>query len=172
MDTIFAMSSMSSSPHTVPSHDAYAQFETKRRRLRKGTHSCWECKRRKMKCIFDPLNNATSICNGCRRRGSHCVSQDFPDVVSFSTDNTLTTSLPIFGGEVVMRGESQHAGRDSTLSDETTPLTPLSGDGTLVSMTAEPSRHRAFFTSSEVCMPGPRVMMINDTASSASHRRE
>lgn len=171
---------MSSSLHAVPSHDAYAQSEAKRRKLRKGTHSCWECKRRKMKCIFDPITNATSICNGCQRRGSQCVSQDFPDVASFSTDNTLTTSLPISGGEGVVRGGSRHAGRDSTISDDRTPLTPLSEDDrradygipTLVSMTAEPSRHRAFFTSSEVRMPDSCVMMVNDTASSAPYRRE
>lgn len=174
--------SMSSSPHAVPSHDAYAQSEAKRRKLRKGTHSCWECKRRKMKCIFDdPLTNATTICNGCRRRGSQCVSQKFPDVVSFSTDNTLTTPLPIFEGEGALRGESRHAGRDSTLSNEIAPLTPPSEDGrradygipipTSVSMTAEPSRHRPFYTSSEVRMPGSRVMIVTDTASSACHRR-
>ena len=180
MDALIAMS-MSSSPHAVPSHDVYAQSEAKRRRLRKGTHSCWGCKRRKMKCTFDdPLTNATTICTGCRRRGSPCVSQEFPDVVPFSTDNTLTTPRPTFGVEGVLRGESQHAGRYSTLSNEFAPLTPPSEDGrradcgipisTSVSMSAKPSRHRTSYTSSEVRMPGSRVMMVTDTASSASHR--
>ncbi|KAE8350729.1 hypothetical protein BDV28DRAFT_138533 [Aspergillus coremiiformis] len=50
--------------------------DTKRRKIRKGTHSCWECKRRKMKCIFDPLSTR---CAACRRRGSQCVSQEFPE---------------------------------------------------------------------------------------------
>lgn len=63
-------------PHVAPSHDAYGQ--AKRRKVRKGTHSCWECKRRKMKCRFDPCIASTS-CNGCRRRGSPCVSQEFPE---------------------------------------------------------------------------------------------
>ncbi|KAJ5980494.1 hypothetical protein N7481_007792 [Penicillium waksmanii] len=65
-----------SAPHVAPSHDAHEQ--PKRRKVRKGTHSCWECKRRKMKCIFDPRISRTS-CNGCRRRGSSCIGQEFPE---------------------------------------------------------------------------------------------
>lgn len=168
-----AMSMSMSSPRAAPSHDAYAQSEFKRRRVRKGTHSCWECKRRKMKCIFDPLTNATTTCNGCRRRGSQCVSQEFPEVVSFSMDNTLTTPSPIFGGERVARAETRYAGRDSTPSDGRTPTTPPSEDGrradyvipipTPVSMTAEPLQHLAFYTSSEVRLPGSLVTMVTDT---------
>ena len=162
------------SHRAVPSHDAYAQSEAKRRRLRKGTHSCWECKRRKMKCVFDPLANATTTCNGCRRRGSQCVSQEFPEVVSSFIDNTSTTPSPIFGSEGVVRAETRYAGRDSSPSDGRTTTTPPSEDGrrtdygipipTPVSMTAEPSRHLAFYTSSEVRMPGSFVMMVTDTA--------
>jgi hypothetical protein len=62
--------------HVPPSHDAHGQ--PKRRKVRKGTHSCWECKRRKMKCIFDPRISSTS-CNGCRRRGSPCIGQEFSE---------------------------------------------------------------------------------------------
>ncbi|PLB44870.1 hypothetical protein P170DRAFT_391292 [Aspergillus steynii IBT 23096] len=65
-----------SAPHDAPSHDAY--LHAKRRKIRKGTHSCWECKRRKMKCRFDPRIVSAS-CNGCRRRGSPCISQEFPE---------------------------------------------------------------------------------------------
>ncbi|KAI0506311.1 hypothetical protein F5B22DRAFT_624397 [Xylaria bambusicola] len=52
-----------------------AHHETKRR-VRKGTKSCWECKRRKMKCTLDPFSSS-AVCNGCMRRGSKCVSQEF-----------------------------------------------------------------------------------------------
>ncbi|RBR24373.1 uncharacterized protein FIESC28_02863 [Fusarium coffeatum] len=45
----------------------------KRRKLRKGTQSCWECKRRKAKCIF---SDNLGICDSCKRRGTDCVSQD------------------------------------------------------------------------------------------------
>jgi hypothetical protein len=46
-----------------------------RRKIRKGTHSCHECKRRKIKCHFLSRNDAS--CVGCRRRGTACVSQEF-----------------------------------------------------------------------------------------------
>lgn len=58
---------------SVTHHDPL-YHAARRRRVRKGTKSCWECKRRKMKCILDPLTNSP-VCNGCRRRGSKCVSQ-------------------------------------------------------------------------------------------------
>ncbi|CAI6087944.1 unnamed protein product [Clonostachys chloroleuca] len=42
------------------------------RKLRKGTFSCLECKRRKRRCEFQPLS---AECNSCRRRGLPCLSQ-------------------------------------------------------------------------------------------------
>ncbi|OJZ90984.1 hypothetical protein ASPFODRAFT_215223 [Aspergillus luchuensis CBS 106.47] len=51
--------------------------QAKRRKVRKGTRSCWECKRRKVRCIFSSYSNAN--CDNCRRRGSTCISQELPD---------------------------------------------------------------------------------------------
>lgn len=51
--------------------------ESKRRKVRKGTQSCWECRRRKVCCIFAAITDA--ICENCRRRGNSCVSQEHPD---------------------------------------------------------------------------------------------
>ncbi|KAF3225394.1 hypothetical protein TWF106_002533 [Orbilia oligospora] len=48
-----------------------------RRRTRKGTRSCWECKRKKIRCTFSIP--AINICDGCKRRGSSCVGQEFPE---------------------------------------------------------------------------------------------
>ncbi|KAK1252189.1 hypothetical protein MKX08_003376 [Trichoderma sp. CBMAI-0020] len=45
-----------------------------RRKLRRGTTSCWECKRRKTKCHFEQGNPA--VCESCQRRGCKCVLQD------------------------------------------------------------------------------------------------
>ncbi|KAK3903549.1 hypothetical protein C8A05DRAFT_14502 [Staphylotrichum tortipilum] len=53
------------------------QPERPRKRLRKGTRSCWECKRRKVRCMF--AGAADVNCQGCRRRGTACISQDLPD---------------------------------------------------------------------------------------------
>lgn len=50
--------------------------ESKRRKVRKGTQSCWECRRRKVRCIFAATTN--TICENCRRRGRACNSQEHP----------------------------------------------------------------------------------------------
>ncbi len=56
-----------------------------RRKVRKGTQSCWECKRRKIRCKFAAPQDAT--CDGCKRRKTSCISQEFPDVAT-STGST------------------------------------------------------------------------------------
>ncbi|KAF1969697.1 hypothetical protein BU23DRAFT_557519 [Bimuria novae-zelandiae CBS 107.79] len=47
---------------------------TKRRKVRKGTKNCWECRRRKVRCIFSTPKNP--VCNNCARRKTLCVSQE------------------------------------------------------------------------------------------------
>ncbi|KAK5654733.1 hypothetical protein OQA88_7058 [Cercophora sp. LCS_1] len=51
--------------------------ELRRRKVRKGTHSCWECRRRKIKCQFSHSDDTT--CLPCQARGSVCRSQEFVD---------------------------------------------------------------------------------------------
>ncbi|KAL3464831.1 hypothetical protein BJX64DRAFT_253834 [Aspergillus heterothallicus] len=45
------------------------------RKVRKGTHSCRECRRRKVRCTFS--SSRDTICITCHRRGTKCVSQGF-----------------------------------------------------------------------------------------------
>ncbi|KAI1353086.1 hypothetical protein F5Y01DRAFT_67718 [Xylaria sp. FL0043] len=52
-----------------------AQPEANRRKLRKGTRSCWECKRRKNRCTW---SRSEGKCDGCNRRGTRCIGQEFP----------------------------------------------------------------------------------------------
>ncbi|KAJ5682419.1 hypothetical protein N7462_005584 [Penicillium macrosclerotiorum] len=49
----------------------------KRRKIRKGTSSCWECKHRKKRCEFRPISNLT--CVFCQYHNLACGSQDSPD---------------------------------------------------------------------------------------------
>jgi hypothetical protein len=67
-------------------HDDHVR--KRRRSLRKGTHSCWACKRRKEKCSFDDGN----VCTGCLRRGSRCVSQRFADNDAAQTTAATATA--------------------------------------------------------------------------------
>ncbi|KAI2611971.1 hypothetical protein GGR54DRAFT_616662 [Hypoxylon sp. NC1633] len=58
--------------------------EAKRRKIRKGTRSCWECKRRKVRCSF--ISESAAVCIDCQRRGTSCISQEFPDEAHLSGD--------------------------------------------------------------------------------------
>jgi hypothetical protein len=52
-----------------------ANVPTKRRKVRKGTRNCWECKRRKVSCTFSlPTNSA---CDNCIRRKATCIGQEY-----------------------------------------------------------------------------------------------
>ncbi|KAJ6109381.1 hypothetical protein N7486_001616 [Penicillium sp. IBT 16267x] len=50
----------------------------RRRKVRKGTTSCWECKRRKKRCAFEA---GSTTCDTCRRLGLPCVSQELTEPV-------------------------------------------------------------------------------------------
>ncbi|MCJ1466983.1 hypothetical protein MMC07_005605 [Pseudocyphellaria aurata] len=52
-----------------------AQHQT-RKKMRKGTHSCLQCRRRKIRCVF---SSNSKICNGCISRGTECVDQEYGD---------------------------------------------------------------------------------------------
>jgi hypothetical protein len=69
-----------SSNSALVSHTSLAAVRNsavKRNRVRKGTFSCWECKRRKTRCKFDS-NNAAG-CVSCVRRGVSCIGQEFAE---------------------------------------------------------------------------------------------
>ncbi|KAL7942782.1 hypothetical protein V8C42DRAFT_347285 [Trichoderma barbatum] len=46
------------------------------RKVRKGTRSCWECKRRKIRCAYPP---GDATCVWCNSHGSICVSQRYQE---------------------------------------------------------------------------------------------
>ncbi|KAI0129797.1 C6 zinc finger domain protein [Xylariales sp. AK1849] len=56
------------------------EISAKRRKARKGTRSCWECKRRKIRCVLASSEDVT--CIGCQRRRVPCVSQEMPEDLS------------------------------------------------------------------------------------------
>ncbi|KAK0659240.1 Dehydrocurvularin biosynthesis regulator [Lasiodiplodia hormozganensis] len=48
-----------------------------RKKMRKGTHSCFECRRRKIRCIFS--DEHPGECTECFARGSRCIDQEHAD---------------------------------------------------------------------------------------------
>lgn len=59
-----------------------------RKKMRKGTKSCIECRRRKIKCTFEP--GRTSICNECFARGSTCIDQEHGDIPSLTHSSSTS----------------------------------------------------------------------------------
>ncbi|KAM5350955.1 hypothetical protein ACJ41O_003678 [Fusarium nematophilum] len=64
-------------PETLRNPAAEDSPLPKRRKIRRGTQSCWECKRRKIRCTFAAPTEA--VCDGCRSRRTKCISQAFDD---------------------------------------------------------------------------------------------
>ncbi|KAI4142740.1 MAG: hypothetical protein L6R39_004817 [Caloplaca ligustica] len=54
-----------------------------RKRMRKGTHSCLECRRRKIRCLFEP--NADT-CNRCIAKQLSCTEQEYGDAKALGVD--------------------------------------------------------------------------------------
>lgn len=57
-----------------------------KKKMRKGTRSCLECRRRKIKCTFEP--GRPIICNECYARGSTCIDQEHGDVQVYAQSTT------------------------------------------------------------------------------------
>ncbi|KAK0728106.1 hypothetical protein B0T26DRAFT_767282 [Lasiosphaeria miniovina] len=81
----------------------------KRRKIRKGTQSCWECKRRKIRCTFVAAP-AESVCDGCKSRRLKCVSQAFDDEATTTAaaeaaaaGGGTTTTRTAFGKDIGTR---------------------------------------------------------------------
>lgn len=69
---------MSASPLDSASNcDSTPKSASKKRKIRKGTTSCWECKNRKTRC--DWSSESISICIFCQRRALPCTSQELPN---------------------------------------------------------------------------------------------
>ncbi|KAI0885608.1 uncharacterized protein GGS22DRAFT_161333 [Annulohypoxylon maeteangense] len=109
--------------------------EAKRRKIRKGTHSCWECRRRKTRCQY--ASDTAAICIGCQARGTNCVSQEFPNEQSHSSERGLSQRMNRVEGmleRIIERitpgsyNHSQSRGKASTSSasveDELEDLSP------------------------------------------------
>jgi hypothetical protein len=112
-----------------------AESEPKRRKVRAGTRSCWECKRRKMKCTFDSPSD--DICIRCHRRGVKCVSQDLPEEVSAPLDQSRRMGDRVVRVESLVKQLIQKVGNNedggAPSSGVSTPgfPTPVSIDVTL-----------------------------------------
>lgn len=61
--------------------------------MRKGTKSCLECRRRKIKCTFE--TGRTAICNECYARGSTCIDQEHGDIQTYAQQTPEQSSYSL-----------------------------------------------------------------------------
>ncbi|KAJ5700161.1 hypothetical protein N7536_003174 [Penicillium majusculum] len=117
-----------------------------RKKIRKGTRSCWQCKHRKVRCNF--ASDSDQSCKECLARGLPCRSQELPEPKNpRESDRTylnermarveklLETLLVRVGG-----GGSQQRDSKSLLdSVETSPESSQSSPPIVAPATATPS---------------------------------
>ncbi|PWY80772.1 hypothetical protein BO94DRAFT_602052 [Aspergillus sclerotioniger CBS 115572] len=117
---------------TTPSSSDLDHPASKRRKIRKGTFSCWECKHRKRRCAFDPDRAA---CAYCQSRGIPCVGQDRPDPRGCDSNHENVQAQILYVERLV--GQLVHQ-RDRHFLPQQVPMTrQLSGS--LVSLLPHPS---------------------------------
>ncbi|KFX92085.1 hypothetical protein V490_05575 [Pseudogymnoascus sp. VKM F-3557] len=91
-----------------------------RKRMRKGTQSCTECRRRKIRCSFRPGDD---ICSPCSSRGSHCIDQQAGD---YAADHTRTEQPD------QVSNSSREELRDISGTDSHAPIVSILNDADLL----------------------------------------
>ncbi len=89
--------------------------EARCRKPRKGTRSCWECKRRKIRCSYASPTDA--VCISCSRRCTKCVSQELPDQTTTPTARSRLVGDRIGRVEALVQELVKQASTGSAASD-------------------------------------------------------
>lgn len=86
-------------------------------RPRKGTTSCWQCKRRKKRCVFGP--DSPSTCHSCQRLGQSCTSQEFkePETEKFDYMNNRIGEIEALVDRLVQQRHNSSQKKHSTPRD-------------------------------------------------------
>jgi hypothetical protein len=159
MDAMSAPRAVTSCKTPAEDGETNAESETKRRKIRKGTRSCWECKRRKMKCLFGSPTDAT--CISCQQRGTKCVGQEFPEEVSPPVDRSRKMGDRFVRVENLVDQLIKKGGNDGTAAGGGTTSenggNPDHGIPTPVSTDSESSRFLALYKPLEVRIRDPRA---------------
>ncbi|KAI1812448.1 hypothetical protein GGS20DRAFT_23364 [Poronia punctata] len=98
------------------------------RKIRKGTTSCWECKKRKQRCYL--TDDQSRVCVSCWRRGKACVTQEFDDPVAGVGDlgATISQSEPSSTSHTLARTVEEESASEHRHGDAST-VAPNSGHG-------------------------------------------
>ncbi|KAF1845758.1 uncharacterized protein K460DRAFT_377112 [Cucurbitaria berberidis CBS 394.84] len=101
-----------------------------RKKMRKGTHSCFECRRRKIRCIFQADN--PDVCSECFARGSRCIDQEQanPEVVVDHRKNLrervsrLEALVDTLLEDKTVKSESHSHSQAQSIADTSSPKAP------------------------------------------------
>ena len=100
---------------------------TKRIKVRKGTFSCWECKRRKKKCITSTGGNP-GACDLCLRMGYQCTGQEYIHVSSSDSRSLVRRLENIEGLAALLVGTKERQGEPPSVC-RSQPVHSLTGAG-------------------------------------------
>ncbi|KAH8886190.1 hypothetical protein GQ53DRAFT_727990 [Thozetella sp. PMI_491] len=90
-------------PHQTPS--------PQQRGMRKGTHSCYECRKRKVRCIFA---RGSTICESCSAKGQRCTEQSRRLLQAAGLENRESLRARIARLEATIQASSSHDGIETT----------------------------------------------------------
>jgi hypothetical protein len=128
----------------------------RKRNLRKGTHSCWACKRRKEKCTF---SDNSDVCTGCLRRSTRCVSQRFADNEASQATAVARTRLQRIEDMVAqMASQSQSQSQRPTGPPTSAPPIAVAETSTGTSQTALPPASAVTPLPTSFCSAGSKTL--------------
>jgi Fungal Zn(2)-Cys(6) binuclear cluster domain len=79
-----------------------------RKGMRRGTHSCFECRRRKIRCIFA---KDSTVCEGCAARGKRCTEQRRELLQEAALDTRESLRERVARLEAIIQASSSDGGR-------------------------------------------------------------
>jgi hypothetical protein len=91
-----------------------------RKSMGRGTHSCYECRRRKVRCIFA---KDSTICEGCAARGKRCAEQRREPLHSAALDTKESLRERVARLEAIIQASSSDGG--SAVVDQTSSRSEL-----------------------------------------------
>ncbi|EEU34805.1 uncharacterized protein NECHADRAFT_73198 [Fusarium vanettenii 77-13-4] len=142
------------------SSSSEAKARIQARKIRKGTHSCWECRRRKIRCQFSAPGDL--VCTPCRNRGSICRGQEVADESEASQLSMRHLARRLSRLEELM----EKLAEQSTLGSSTDVFTQHSPGFSYVSMD-EFEQSRATKTGGNAVRPGVSTFSSSCDAASS-----
>ncbi|VUC32108.1 unnamed protein product [Clonostachys rosea] len=112
---------------TDPDDHSLLSNAKRRRALRKGTRSCWECRRRKIRCTY--ASPSDEACIGCSKRCSICISQEFPDQTTTPVARSRLVGERIGRVEALVQGLVKLTGSPTSAASESVHLVSVRDGG-------------------------------------------